>query len=411
MPKHTSMPVTEYLTQLFDSCPMTRAELAKKMGVSRQTLSLITSGKQQISRKMAAALSREFGQTTDFWMRDTVVIEGKEPKRARADLKTVDAQASGPTDPDTGSTIMVDHMVLLAIMNSHIAIDRFDESKLSAASYDLTIGDNVTVFDRENATEEMVNLVENDLTLMPFDTIKIVTNEKVSLSSSYLGRCGALAEHAQKGLFVSHGIQIDPGFSGKLEFSASYLGATSFTVFRGMPILSVEFAKLNTPPKRSYLDFQLDGASDLKERFTDALIDRLSSSPKSYVLDQTDDFDTRYHSHDPEDTASGDLKASSVEALVLNALADDVPLDLVNVINAAAYSVILEEVDVNWLLRRTEDSNTTDRNVVRIQSLNLAERTIIRDLIGQTLFSFAQRLNLSLLRLVQAIFTEKQLRR
>lgn len=59
----------EVLEELYLPENMSVSEAAKKLGVSRQTLSAIINGRAGISAEMALRLSKALGTTADLWLK------------------------------------------------------------------------------------------------------------------------------------------------------------------------------------------------------------------------------------------------------------------------------------------------------------------------------------------------------
>ncbi|OGA47130.1 MAG: addiction module antidote protein, HigA family [Betaproteobacteria bacterium RIFCSPLOWO2_12_FULL_62_58] len=59
----------EVLKELYLPENMSVSEAAKKLGVSRQTLSAIINGRAGISAEMALRLSKALGTTADLWLK------------------------------------------------------------------------------------------------------------------------------------------------------------------------------------------------------------------------------------------------------------------------------------------------------------------------------------------------------
>ena len=59
----------EVLKELYLLEDLSVSEAAKKLGVSRQTLSAIINGRAGISADMALRLAKGLGTTADFWLR------------------------------------------------------------------------------------------------------------------------------------------------------------------------------------------------------------------------------------------------------------------------------------------------------------------------------------------------------
>jgi len=69
MEMHSPPHPGEVLKELYLPEDLSVSEAAKKLGVSRQTLSAIINGRAGISADMALRLAKGLGTTADFWLR------------------------------------------------------------------------------------------------------------------------------------------------------------------------------------------------------------------------------------------------------------------------------------------------------------------------------------------------------
>ena len=79
-------------------------------------------------------------------------------------------------------------------------------------------------------------------------TVIVTTKEWVKFPQDHIGRVGAMASLSRCGIMTSHGLQIDPGFQGDLQFCLFNAGGRDFELRGGMPIISIEIVPLSEPP-------------------------------------------------------------------------------------------------------------------------------------------------------------------
>lgn len=137
--------------------------------------------------------------------------------------------------------ILTGGQILQAHRNGDILVDPFDEGQLQPASYDLRVGAKaITV-----GADRLVDIDKSGyLSLRPGEFALITTREVLRLGPQYVARFGLRSKHARKGLIVTSGPQVDPGFHGPLHAGVTNLTARPIPLAYGDDFLSVEFHRL-----------------------------------------------------------------------------------------------------------------------------------------------------------------------
>lgn len=252
--KHLSKPLrqvstSEYLSMEAKKAGLNKNELAEVLKTTRQTLHNIqTNG--IISRAMAERLSESFGKTTDFWLRTHVFIDEQNETVEKARDSRPESRLPDSTIVQfSAPSLLVDFMIREAVLTGQLTITPFIEDNIRPATYDFTIGSTIEIDGQGE-----IDLTKGDYELKKNERAVITTAETVVFPKDFLARVGPLTEHSIKGLAVQNGIQIDPGYSGQLQVSAFHTGLSSFTLFKGQPILSIEIFRLGTPPRKSWAE-------------------------------------------------------------------------------------------------------------------------------------------------------------
>jgi len=145
--------------------------------------------------------------------------------------------------------ILTDVEIRQAVTQKEIRIDPFEEDQLQPASYDLRVG-------RQAATvssKGLINVADQGYILLePGDFALITTHEKLELSQMYVGRFGLRSKYARRGLILTCGPQIDPGWRGRLIFGIANLTADPTPIKHLDGIVSVEFHRLQKPVGKPY---------------------------------------------------------------------------------------------------------------------------------------------------------------
>lgn len=229
-------------------------EAAQHLDVSRGTIYNAYNGK--ISRKFAPKLAKAFGRTGDYWRQTYGFVQPRDLDVENVSLSpkhipVTPSNRSGRTGAGYAQ-ILVDHMILDAVVvTKEIQITGFKTENLRPASYDLTVG-SAKELDKATGQEKDVDFSKG-FQLQPQQAIKITTAETITLPLGYCARVGSIAEHVKKWLSYGIGLQIDPGFSGPLEFTIINWGLTPFDIFPGIQrIISIEIHKLPIQPDHGF---------------------------------------------------------------------------------------------------------------------------------------------------------------
>lgn len=224
----------EHLRAEIERLGLDQVAVSAATGVSRQSINYIVNGRQPISRAMAAKLGRLTGHEADYWLRASF------PRPGGA---TVVEQKRAPA-PARGAGVLVNHQIVRAIEDGVIVVEPFDVKNVQLASIDLTLDD----FIDTTAGEHIDVTAGQSFNLAAGQTVIVTTKEWVEFPQDHIGRVGAMASLARCGIMTSHGLQIDPGFQGDLQFCLFNAGGRDFELRGGMPIISIEIVPLGATP-------------------------------------------------------------------------------------------------------------------------------------------------------------------
>ncbi len=169
--------------------------------------------------------------------------------------------------PDPG--ILVDRQIREARAAGFLKIDPFDEDALQPASYDLRVGDLAVV----STIPQPIDLRKQPLlTIEPFASAMLQTDEILFLSTMIAGRLGPRSNLLRHGIFVSTGPQIDPGFHGRLFVNLLNVTDHPFLIRHQSMFLTVEFHALTIEPSKPYT-----GPHQDKTEFSDEQINAILS--------------------------------------------------------------------------------------------------------------------------------------
>jgi deoxycytidine triphosphate deaminase len=139
--------------------------------------------------------------------------------------------------------LMTDSEIQKAIDNHQLFITPFEPKKLKGASYDLSLGREALVSNRDKKV-----LLGPDRThslhLEAGDFALVLTKESVKFPLDMCAEIGMRSSLARMGLVLLHGMQIDPGFEGYLRFGLYNASPRKITLDYDDDICMVEFHKL-----------------------------------------------------------------------------------------------------------------------------------------------------------------------
>lgn len=202
--------------------------VSKAAGVSRQTVNNVVNGRQRISRAMAGKLGRLTGHPSDYWLAEWFAASGR--KRGAARIAS------------TG--LLVDHQIARAVKDGVIGIAPFAPNNLRATSIDLTLHGTITIA----GGDRVVIARGKAYALKSGSAVNASTVESIDLPRDYLGRLGAIAALGARGIVVSGGLHVEPGFSGRLRFSLFNAGTETFVLRPGDQVIALEILRLSATP-------------------------------------------------------------------------------------------------------------------------------------------------------------------
>ncbi len=283
----------EYLRRRMAVKGLTASQLADEIDVHVQTIYNITASKRPISSNVAIKLSKYFGGTAEQWLTETILVDSDgdslvplQDKGGRTEGQVVELSDTplfaGLSENPTG--ILVDREIDAALKRPQLglAIAPYNRDQVEPASYDLTIGLIITRgFEALNHREWQILLkAEHGDPLDPDEADRLprirtaakaaqftrshslerlgsavlMAREIVSFDKLFMADVGSITHNAMRGLLVSHGFQIDPGYAGPIFVTALNIGTGPLTLAGGEKLVSLAIRKLAHAPDKSYRD-------------------------------------------------------------------------------------------------------------------------------------------------------------
>lgn len=138
-----------------------------------------------------------------------------------------------------------------------LVIDPFDESLVMPASYDLRVGQKILASplgpEEFGATVEL-NHKTPSYRIQTGQMVAVMSKERLRLPLHICsGGFGIRSEYARKGVIAFGGVQLDPGWSGRLVMNLQNVGPEPITITRDAPLFTVEFQRLEEPASEGYV--------------------------------------------------------------------------------------------------------------------------------------------------------------
>jgi dCTP deaminase len=145
--------------------------------------------------------------------------------------------------------ILTDRQIAEAQQNGDICITPFEERQIQPASYDLRVGDQGIT----TSSKKKVNIKDDGyLLIQPGDFAVVLIHEEIRLGPQYVARFGLRSKYARRGLVATTGLQVDPGFDGRLMIGITNLTPKVVSLPHLDDFLSMEFHRLSEPSSRPY---------------------------------------------------------------------------------------------------------------------------------------------------------------
>ena len=120
---------------------------------------------------------------------------------------------------------------------------------MQPASYDLRVGEQGIT----TSSKKKVDLRSDGfMVIHPGDFAVVLVHEEISLGPQYTARFGLRSKYARRGLVATTGLQIDPGYQGKLIVGLTNLTPKPITLPYKDDLLSIEFHRLEEPASHPY---------------------------------------------------------------------------------------------------------------------------------------------------------------
>jgi len=150
-----------------------------------------------------------------------------------------------------------------------LRIENFSDSSLDGASYDLRLGESYYVSNEKTPKK----LSDGDvLSLEPNQFALVSTHEILELPTNLIGQVGLRSRYSLSGLMNISGLQVDPGFRGRLVLGIVNLSTKTRKISYLERIFTIQFHTLSKNSSKPYRGILL-GVKGIPADFIEKLED------------------------------------------------------------------------------------------------------------------------------------------
>jgi dCTP deaminase len=153
------------------------------------------------------------------------------------------------------STLSGKGIAKLVVEERSLIIDPFDTNLIQPASYDLRLGPKILASPLSSEIRGMViELTEKEPSykIHSGQMVAVLSLERIELPLYICGRFGIRSAIARRGINAFGGLQLDPGWRGRLNLNLLNVGPEPVTITLYEPLFSIEFQRLEEPAETGY---------------------------------------------------------------------------------------------------------------------------------------------------------------
>lgn len=239
----------DVLASVLDDRKMSQFELATQVDYSQPAISRVESGDRSLTPRLAARLADVLGSTKEKWLSvydktqfgSSIGVDGHKAflfgTAVEAEMPGVHIRRMQEDDILRFFAEGTGEMTFRGITEP-CEISEFDRKRVQTTSYDTVIGGYIDPRDsKENKTIEVLDALQ----IPSFERRILVAKEHITLPTWLEADLHPASNLAMKGLIVSHGPIIDPGWSGFLRVSVFNPTPKEVEVTAREPFLTLRF--------------------------------------------------------------------------------------------------------------------------------------------------------------------------
>ncbi|MDP2930094.1 MAG: dCTP deaminase [bacterium] len=136
-----------------------------------------------------------------------------------------------------------------------LVIDPFVPSHTQPASYDLRVGSKILASPTGPEKLGKIVILTKEKPVYSIESgqmVGVISFEKISVPLDLCGRFGIRSSFARKGINAFGGLQLDPGFKGRLILNLLNVGPEPVPIKLGDLLFTIEFERLDEPAESPY---------------------------------------------------------------------------------------------------------------------------------------------------------------
>lgn len=152
-------------------------------------------------------------------------------------------------------TVLSKSTIQESVKSGTLGIAPFNRNGLQPASYDMRLHWRILVSPTRHERGREIDLrmePGRKFAVEPGRFLGVLTKERVKMPLMMAGRFGLRSEFTRHGLISFGGIQIDPGFEGRIAISLFHAGPEPINLVLNSRMFTVEFHNLDTPVDKGY---------------------------------------------------------------------------------------------------------------------------------------------------------------
>jgi len=151
--------------------------------------------------------------------------------------------------------ILADRQIRQMVSEGKLSIEPFNTEQLQPASYDLKIGNKILASPINPEHLGRVIILSEDkptYKVLSGQMVGVLSSERLSFPLDICGRFGIRSYFARRGINAFGGLQLDPGFNGRLTMSLLNVGPEPVSISLNELLFSVEFERLEVKADKAY---------------------------------------------------------------------------------------------------------------------------------------------------------------
>jgi len=151
--------------------------------------------------------------------------------------------------------VLSDWQIKGMVESGKLCIAPFNPEQIQPASYDLKVGTKILASPVSPEKLGKVILLTKEkpsCNILSGQMVSVMSLEKIEIPLELCGRFGIRSYFARLGINAFGGLQLDPGFRGKLTMNLLNVGPEPVTIRLNDMLFSIEFERLDEPAKAPY---------------------------------------------------------------------------------------------------------------------------------------------------------------